>query len=430
MKRIGILALFLSACLATAAWAQQSSRTSRNGKQAFPHHRQMNLLPKSPKVAGNFSIAAQQSSHDNSVWELGTYTGGTWLSMGDINDFGIAVAQGDLPDGSTHSLAVSLYGRNAGEWMDLGMLGGTASGWEEGLITISDTGLVVGHSASSDQNRPHAFVWTELSRMVDIGTLADVGYAQYNSSYASGVNRLGTLIVGWSGIGDSCINCTPTLPVVWTPSSMWKNGEFVTSWNIHRLDTAGFDQMTRWFAWAVNDFGQIVGEGNADDGSFVGALWTPLPNGKWKLTTLPTIPAYPVSEPFNINDRGEISGDLEPADFSIWIPAYWKPLDRGRRRYSPPVVVPTPDGFNNCYTDGINELGDLTGECWDNEYTQDRPMRWTTKNPNFFEILSFPGDWVGSFRINNDRIAIVTYGGGEKCSADSYISCGGAMRLH
>src|SRR5208337_4163773 len=71
------------------------------------------------------------------VWELGTYPHGTWAVMGDINNFGFAVGQGDLPDGSTHSLGVSLFGPRAGKWFDLGTLGGTATGWEEGVISVS-----------------------------------------------------------------------------------------------------------------------------------------------------------------------------------------------------------------------------------------------------------------------------------------------------
>ena len=157
--------------------------------------------------------------------------------------------------------------------------------------------MIVGHSASTDHNRPHAIAWTEKSGVIDLGTLADIGCPAYNSSYASGVNRMGTLIVGWSGVEDSCIGCAPTLPVVWTPSVVWKNGRTVTTWTIHKLDTTGFDAITTWYAWAVNDFGQIVGEGGNDSGAFVGAIWTPLKNGTWKLTKLPAIAGYSISEP-------------------------------------------------------------------------------------------------------------------------------------
>ena len=83
-----------------------------------------------------------------------------------------------------------------------------------------------------------------------------------------------------------------------------------------------------------------------------------------------------------------------------------------------------------CYTDGINELGDLTGECWAQDYSVHQGVRWTTKDTTFSQVLGFPGDWSWSFRVNNDRVAVVTYGGGDKCSADDYISCGGAIQLH
>jgi len=255
---------------------------------ALPNHR----IGKDTPMRSAPAISTTRNTHQNvttnlKVWELGTYPGGTWASMGDVNDFGIAVAQGDLPDGSTHNLAVPLFGRHAGEWIDLGTLGGTESGWDEGLVTISDTGLIVGHSASTDQNRPHAIAWTEKAGMVDLGTLADAGYPTYNSSYAAGVNKWGTLIVGWSGVEQSCLTCAPTLPVVWTPTFTWKNGQLVTKWKIHKLDTAGFGVITKWYPWAVNDFGQIVGEGSGDNGEFVGVVWTPLQNGKWKLMQLP-----------------------------------------------------------------------------------------------------------------------------------------------
>ena len=262
MKRISILALVLCACFVFTAWAQPQAVGQRMGKFAI-HHRAMYSFPKTNAAPSKPLVAAQAAAHQSKVRELGTYPGGTWASMGDVNDFGVAVAQGDLPDGSTHNFAVPLLGPRAGEWIELGTLGGTESGWDEGLITISDTGLIVGHSASTDQNHPHAMAWTQQSGVVDLGTLADIGYQAYNSSYAAGVNRLGTLIVGWSGVEESCLGCAPALPVVWTPSVVWKNGATVSAWTIHKLDTTGFDAITKWYAWAVNDFGRSWERGTA-----------------------------------------------------------------------------------------------------------------------------------------------------------------------
>jgi len=424
MKRISILALILSACFASFAWAQQNARAPRFGKHPRPRHRIVNGRLKAPGTTGNRGLAVSATAAAKlKTWDLGHYPGGTWADLGDINDFGVAVGMGDLPDGSSHTLAVPLFGPNALKWIDLGTLGGTASGWEEPINGISDTGVIVGHSPSTDGDRAHGFVWTEKSGMVDLGTLADIGYPTYNSSFASGVNKLGTLIVGFSGVEARCLGCAPTLPVVWTPSIVWKNGVLETKWKINILDTTGLDNMTYWYPWNVNDFGQIVGECSNSEGGFAGVLWTPLPNGKgWKLTRLPFVADYPESEPFNINDRGEITGNIEPADFSVWIPAYWKPLDPLRKTYSQPIVLALPEGFSGGYADGINEFGDMTGECWGD--AGDQAVQWTTKDPTFSQVIGSPtdaGSW--SFRVNNFRIAVLTYWD-ENCG-----SCGRAVQL-
>ena len=62
--------------------------------------------------------------------------------------------------------------------------------------------------------------------------------------------------------------------------------------------------MTYWFAWTVNDSGQIVGEGNSQ-GIFVGVIWTPLTNGKWKLTKLPAVSDYPNRNPSTLMTEGK-----------------------------------------------------------------------------------------------------------------------------
>jgi len=424
MKRISILACILGVCLVSMAWAQQLN--SRVKTHPSRHYGANHMLP-SGGVSHPYLV--QSDTSQNKIWELETYPGGTWASMGDVNDFGVAVAQGDLPDGSTHNLSVALFGRHAGQWVDLGTLGGTESGWDEGLVTISDTGVIVGHSATPS-GYEHGFVWTEKSGMVDLGTLADIGYPTYNSSFAAGVNKVGTLIVGWSGIELSCLDCAPALPVVWTPSVHWKHGVLVTTWKIHKLDTTGFDDLGRWYAWGVNDLGQIIAMAWRNDYTVgLPILWSPRPDGKsWRVTSLPISTDYPYYIPFDINDRGEITGAAQSQDGSVWLPRFWKPLDFQRKSYSLPIALAMPEGFSGGYTDGINELGDLTGECWGEDV--DQAVRWTTKDTTFSQVLGFPGDWSWSFRVNNNRIAVVTYGGGDKCSAETYGSCGGAIQFH
>ena len=43
------------------------------------------------------------------------------------------------------------------------------------------------------------------------------------------------------------------------------------------------------------------------------------------------------------------------------------------------------------------------------DYSMDLPVRWTTKDPSFSEIINFPGDWGFAWGVNNNRIATVTY---------------------
>ena len=424
MKRISVLALILCACFVSAAWAQQNAGLPRSGQHPLLRHRIANGMPEAPGTAGNRGLAVSAAAAARlKTWELGHYPGGTWADFGDISDFGVAIGMGDLPDGSTHTLAVPLFGPHALKWIDLGTLGGTQpTGWEESIAGISDTGVVVGHSTTAE-GHVHGFVWTEKTGMVDLGTLADAGNTAYNSSYASRINKLGTLIIGWSGVEQSCINCAPTLPVVWTASVVWKNGAPVTKWRIQQLDTADLDKITNWFAWSVNDFGQIVGEGNGPQGDYVGVLWTPAPAGKgWQVSQLPATSDYPLPEPFNINDRGEIAGDIEPADGSVWIPTYWKPLDHLRRTYSQPIVLALPEGFSGGYADGINEFGDMTGECWGDAV--DQAVRWITKDPTFSQVIGSPTDaWSWSFSVNNFRIAVLSY---RDANCDS---CGRAVQL-
>lgn len=430
MRRISILACVLGASFVSTAWAQQAVTKSALGRHFA--HRMANQASKTPDLTASRSFVAQADpEHGAKVWELGTYPGGTWFASWHLNDLGVIVGRGDVPpDGYTHTLVVPLSGPDAGKWIDLGTLGGEQpKGWEEPLADISNTGLIVSKSTAPG-GREHGFAWTEETGMVDLGTLADTGdpqYASYNSSFATGTNNLGTLIVGqgWS------VELDKGLPVVWTPSFKWKDGKFVTEWKIQALDLSAFPELTRGVAWEVNDYGQIIGTGiNEDVTIFTALLWNPRPNGKgWDLTSLPPSPLYPLTQAYGINDRGEIVGVANSADFSIWLPRLWQPLDEKRTTYSQPIELPLPKGgFTSCEGVGINDLDDMVGDCWGN--MKDLPTRWTTKDLTFAEIIKFPGTWGFSWGVNNNRIAALTCWGGENCAANRYGSCGSAIQLH
>ncbi len=434
MKRISILACILGVFFVSTAGAQQPATRSLFGRHG--PHRMANQTSKTPGQTVSRSFYAQANPDHEKIWELGTYTGGTWVTTWHINDLGVIAGLGDVNDGSgyTHTLEVPLFGPTAGEWTDLGTLPGEQSiGCEEPLDGISNTGLVVSGSIASDGHM-RAVAWTKETGMVPLGTLADTGdprYANHNSSYAISTNKLGTLIVGGSGV-DQDTNSGFAAPVVWTPSNEWRNGKVVTKWKIRALDTAAFPDFT-WMVWGVNDYGQIIANGgNSTD---VGALWNPRPGGKgWgKLISLRPSKAYPFAIPFGINDNGEIAGMVASNDWSIWLPTFWKPLDKTRTTYSKVTMLPLPQGvFTNAEAVGISDLGDIVGDSWNDDGSVDLAVRWTTKDLTFSELLNFPADWSFSWGVNNSRIATVTYTGGKKCSAGIpwTYTCGGAIQLH
>jgi probable HAF family extracellular repeat protein len=421
MKRNRILVLILCTCFASVAWTQQQAVMPRMGGRAGPGHRISNVAPKSTATVSNRSSNTQAvTSQKVKVYDLGTYSGGTWAEMRDINDFGVAVGFGDTPSGYdpglgrgyTRPIEIPLFGPHAMQWFDLGTFGGEsyANSFDSAdtvSTEIADTGLIVGLAPTTDDPITHAFAWTPKSGKIDIGTLEDLGY---NHSNALGVNKLGTLIVGWSGaehqpyLGNS-------LPVVWTPKRRWESHRWTTSWKIQKLDTAGFEQFPYWFAATVNDFGQIVGSAFDVSGNEIAVLWKPLPGGKgWKIMQLDSSPAYPNAWPNDINERGEIVGVV--TDWSTALPALWKPADQSKTWNL--IVLPTlsglPQGWNDA--NGINDLGDIVGDSNDADGHW-FAARWSSKDPSFIQVLGFPGDWSSANKVNNFGIATGGYGVGD-----------------
>ena len=435
MKRTALLALFLNVLLLPLASGQQVR--SPHSSLRHPHHRQMFGNAKAPLSS---TMTAQSFYTDPTAdiaktWDFGTYNGGAWVELSDVNDFGFAVGTGDIGTNETRTLLVPLFGPNAGKWLDLGSLGGQIFDWDEPLVKISNTGLVATHSALPDGHR-HAAAWTQRTGLFDLHTLAELDpsrYPEYNSSMAAAVNRSGTLIVGWSAIEDACLDCAPSLPVAWTPSFEWKNGQLAVAWKMQKLDTQGIinpitgqEDLVFWYAWDVNDMGQILGI--AHDMNFtgsVGILWNPLPHGKgWKATALPSNSDYSWSLPFNINNRGVIGGALQSADETLLPAVVWKPLDAWGISHSSPVFLPTPDGLNFGWVNGSNEFGEISGTLWGDAGEQ--AIRWTMKDLNFVQILTLPGDSGEAGRINNLNIVIGNFSGGD-CGG---WLCGAAVQIH
>jgi probable HAF family extracellular repeat protein len=406
MKRIGIMTLILFAGLISMAWAQRQALPLHMGKHGIPDQRLFNALSRSSATTNPTITAQVATTPAAKVYDLGHYPGGTWALSYGINESGVVVGRGDIPEGYFRPIGVPLFGPDAGQWFDLGTLGGERTDYMVACGGIADTGMIVGWSALPGGEPVHAFAWTPKSGMVDIGSLS----GERNWSEAATVNKSGTLIVGWSASGYS----TPDqLPVVWTPKVLWGQHGPAITWNIHQLDTTGFEQFTWTLAMGVNNFGQISGVGVSADGlNQIVALWNPLPGGKgWKIMQLPVTADYPYAWADGMNDKGEIVGMVISFDYINVIPVVWKPVNQRRSTYSLtrlPTLTGSDQGYASAWS--INNLGDIVGCSFDADGNL-QATHWSTQDPSFIEVLPFPGPGIFSWaqKVNDRRIVVGNY---------------------
>ena len=124
-----------------------------------------------------------------------------------------------------------------------------------------------------DSCTQHAFSWEN-------GVLTDLGTLGGSFSQAIWLNNAGEAVGGAFTAGDEEFHAT-----------LWRNGQ-ITDLNP--------DGDCSSIAWAINSKGQIVGESfNCDTGALRTVVWN-----KESIIEL----NIPISEPININDRGEIAG--------------------------------------------------------------------------------------------------------------------------
>jgi len=379
MKRIsilvGVLVFLFSLCFVSTLWSQTQSPPP--------------------------SFVAQVNKvHNMQVVDLGAYPGGTNSWAADISNFDLVAGWSDMSGVSQqHPMMVPLIGPNHMQWMDLSTLGGEG---DAGAEAISDTGLIVGHAITGSGDY-HAFAWTYLTGMVDLGTLIYLGHTV---STAHAVNRSGTLIVGFSVNSDG----SDMRPVVWTPWIGRKGDKLVITWTIHELSATDLGQYTNGGVNAVDNRGWIAG-GAWGDAGWTGVVWKPVRGGKgWKPMQLFGTADYPIVSPQHLNDLGELVGIACKSDWSSCSAVLGEPTGGGDKSYAF-TNLPNPLGPPMWdQAQSINNRGDIVGGLYDQSWNAYAAV-WSTKNPSSVELVpALPGQ-LGSwlYGVNESGIAVGTY---------------------
>ena len=178
--------------------------------------------------------------------DLGTL-GGTYSSAVAVSNEGEVVGTSTVASGAMHAFSWTL----TGGMIDLGTLGGASSA----ARAVNEAGDVVGESTTAS-GVTHAFLWTRADGMLDLGTLG-------GDSRATDVNDTDQ-VVGSSTlpcVGDSSVpDCGDSHAFLWTRAD-----------GIKDLGTLGGATSA---AEALNDSGQVVGEGATATGRWDGFVWT------------------------------------------------------------------------------------------------------------------------------------------------------------
>ena len=229
-------------------------------------------------IAGYATYNEIESTHavlwtSGGIRDLGTLPGGTESWAAAINVSGQVVGGSDS---ATTAPNAFLWSKDRG----MQALGVLPNGYYSEAFGVNNLGQVVGMSNTTRGNW-HAFSWSTSAGMKDLGTLDSGGST---SATANGVNDLGQ-IVGTSTCGYSCVHA-----VLWTTTGMQDLGTLpgssssggiginnkgqVVGESGHAFiwsQASGMQDLnslidassgwTLFFAYAINDSGQITGSG-------------------------------------------------------------------------------------------------------------------------------------------------------------------------
>jgi probable HAF family extracellular repeat protein len=208
----------------------------------------------------------QQFQFKPVIWQNGIAKELPTLS-GDPDGIAFAINDSGQTVGSTGECAAFvsgdltyLHGLHAVLWdadgtpHDLGNLGGVAGGGGNTAFSINNRGQIVGHMGRAD-GPPHAYVWSQQTGMLDLGTLPNDF-----TSVALGINENGDIV----GISlDSNFNARAFV----RPDG----GVLVDLNSLIPADSPLF----LFDACSINSRGEIIGIATDNAGNFHGYLATP-----------------------------------------------------------------------------------------------------------------------------------------------------------
>ena len=140
-----------------------------------------------------------------------------------------------------------------GDTIDMGTLGGSFSR----AYAINEAGQVIGYADSAGGDE-HAFLW-EDGEMIDLGTFGG------SNSRANDINNAGQ-IVGHSYLDP---------PSIGYRAFLWDSENGMIELSDLLFDSSGWERLT--YAMAINNYGQIVGQGITAGGETHAFLMTPVP---------------------------------------------------------------------------------------------------------------------------------------------------------
>ncbi len=230
-------------------------------------------------IVGDSTYNSIESTHavlwiNGKVQDMGTLAGGTQSWANGINASGQVVGGSDSAKTQANAF---IWSKTKG-MVDLGVL---PKGFYSDALAINRQGEVVGYSNTTGGNW-HAFSWSKSTGMKDLGTL-DSGRS--TGATANSINDSGQ-IVGTSTCGSSCEH-----------AALW------TSTGIQDLGTLPGSSISA--ANGINNLGQVVGEsGDA-------FIWSQATGMQDLNSLIPADSGWTLTWAFAINDKGQITGQGE-----------------------------------------------------------------------------------------------------------------------